>query len=147
MEITSQLVERIAKHEGCRLKAYQDSMGIWTIGFGRNLEALGYSPEEACKMTCTMEEALQWLRQDIEEALKDAESTPEWKYLDTDNRKGVWVEMVFNLGLPKLLKFVGTRAAIRDQDWPRVAKHMLDSLWARQVKGRAKRLANIMVSG
>lgn len=24
----------IKKHEGCRLKAYKDSVGIWTIGYG-----------------------------------------------------------------------------------------------------------------
>lgn len=27
-------VELIKKEEGCRLKAYRDSAGIWTIGFG-----------------------------------------------------------------------------------------------------------------
>ncbi len=73
--------------------------------------------------------------------------TPEWPFLDTDGRKGAWIEMVFNLGWTKLSKFTGTRACIRAQDWKGTSIHMLDSLWARQVKGRARTLASIMERG
>ena len=32
------LIDTIKKHEGCRLDMYKDTVGIWTIGYGHNLE-------------------------------------------------------------------------------------------------------------
>lgn len=141
------LLQRIAHHEGLRLKAYQDTMGIWTIGYGRNLEAMGLSKEEASTKTCNIWEAKEWLKEDVEKAKAVAVQTPEYQYLDTDGRRGVWIEMVFNLGWGKLSKFHATRAAIRAQAWDEAAEHMLQSLWAKQVKGRAVTLAKVMRMG
>jgi lysozyme len=57
------------------------------------------------------------------------------------------VDMLFNLGLPKLLKFKNTLAAIRQGDYERAARGMLNSKWARQVGRRAKELAEMMRTG
>ena len=40
------LLEELVKHEGLRLQVYQDTLGIDTIGIGRNLEDRGISKEE-----------------------------------------------------------------------------------------------------
>ena len=40
--------------EGCRLESYQDSGGIWTIGYGHTS---GIGPG----MVCTQDQAVQWL--------------------------------------------------------------------------------------
>ena len=40
------LGERIKKHEGYRLTPYKDTEGILTVGYGRNLEAVPFSPAE-----------------------------------------------------------------------------------------------------
>jgi lysozyme len=34
MQISNAGISLIKEFEGCRLKAYQDSVGVWTIGFG-----------------------------------------------------------------------------------------------------------------
>ena len=34
MKISDEGIGLIKRFEGCRLKAYQDSVGVWTIGFG-----------------------------------------------------------------------------------------------------------------
>lgn len=34
MEASEVLIEKIKEFEGCRLKAYKDSAGVWTIGYG-----------------------------------------------------------------------------------------------------------------
>lgn len=47
--------------ESCRLEAYQDSVGVWTIGWGHT----GGIQEGD---TCTQEMADQWLQNDIKEA-------------------------------------------------------------------------------
>ena len=41
------LIDQLIKHEGMELKVYKDSLGIETIGIGRNLVDRGVSEEEA----------------------------------------------------------------------------------------------------
>ena len=44
--------------EGVKLKAYQDSKGVWTIGFG-------HTSGVSLGMVCTLQQAEDWLQQDI----------------------------------------------------------------------------------
>ena len=48
--------------EGCRLTAYQDGRGIWTIGYGHTAGVYE-------GMTCTQAQAAQWLFQDVQSAV------------------------------------------------------------------------------
>lgn len=45
--------------EGCKLKAYQDSKGVWTIGYGHT------GREVVAGLTCTQAQADAWLAEDI----------------------------------------------------------------------------------
>ena len=129
----SELLERIKQHEGLRLKPYLDTVNKTTIGYGRNLDANGITQEEAEIM----------LRHDVMLAEAEAGRFSWYRKLD-DRRKGVIVEMIFNLGLPGVLKFKNMIQAIQDDDYKKASNEMLDSKWATQVKGRAITLANIM---
>lgn len=67
-------------------------------------------------------------------------------------RAEVLLNMAFNMGVPTLLTFKNTLAmldaAIRgDGTFAAVGKGMLNSKWARQVKGRATELAKQMETG
>lgn len=44
-------VDFVAKHEGCKLKAYQDQVGVWTIGYGHtyNVDPSDVITEEKAK--------------------------------------------------------------------------------------------------
>lgn len=55
MSTIDQAFALVAKFEGCRLRAYQDIVGVWTIGYG---ETLGVSPG----LVWTQEQADQALR-------------------------------------------------------------------------------------
>ena len=50
----------IQSFESCRLEAYQDTSGIWTIGWGHTA---GVQQGD----TCTQEQADDWFRADLEE--------------------------------------------------------------------------------
>ena len=52
----------------------------------------------------------------------------------------VLVNMLFNLGRPRLTKFKNFNAKLLEGDWAGAAPEGLDSLWARQVGARANRL-------
>ena len=49
--------------EGCKLAAYQDSKGVWTIGYGHTS---GVQQGD----TCTLQQAQGWLQQDIQWAAR-----------------------------------------------------------------------------
>lgn len=133
----SRLLESIERHEGYRDRAYQDTEGVWTIGYGTNLQELQIDEFLARK----------WLLEDVEEAERYARQFPEWSYLDTDARKNVFIEMVYNMGPSRVAGFRNTLAAIRNRDWEEAAVEMLDSKWARQVGRRARTLSELMRSG
>lgn len=47
MQYKNQALELLQEHEGFRQFPYLDSLGIQTIGYGRNLESRGISEPEA----------------------------------------------------------------------------------------------------
>lgn len=131
------LLQQIKQHEGLRLKPYQDSRGILTIGYGRNLEDVGISQEEAEYL----------LQNDIRQAREGAKTLV--KNFDdlSYSRKNVLINMTFNMGLPTIRKFVHMRNAIEREDFVEASRQMLNSHWARQVGSRAEELAEQMRLG
>lgn len=134
---TVELVQMLKRHEGCRLYPYKDSVGVLTIGYGRNLDHRGITQEEA--------EIL--LKNDI-----IAHSTGILKHLPwirglDQVRQDVLYDMAFNLGVQGLLKFKTTLGFIYNGEYDKAADAMLTTKWARQVKGRATELAQMMRTG
>lgn len=126
----NRLRDWLKKDEGKRFKPYKDSRGFLTIGYGRWLEG-GISEDEAELM----------LNNDMRTAYEGAQKAVKSFHLLNDDRQEILVNMVFNLGLSRFKKFKKMLAAIEKGDHKTVPKEMLDSLWAKQVKGRAQRLA------
>ena len=56
----------------------------------------------------------------------------------------ILVNMMFNMGRPRLSKFKNFNTALIDQDWVKASEEMVDSLWYRQVGARAERLVERM---
>ena len=127
------LVAELTRDEGLRLKPYLDTVGKLTIGYGRNLNDVGISEDEAQYL----------LRNDIlaAERFLDA-NLPWWRRLDED-RQRVLCNMAFNLG-PHLLEFHQTLYYVANGDYESAANQMMLSKWAQQVGPRAKRLADRM---
>lgn len=130
--------EQLARDEGFRPHAYQDSVGKLTIGIGRNLDDVGISHEEALVL----------LANDVKCArILLADRLP-WTVTALDEaRKGVLINMCFNMGIFRLLEFKQFLAALQAADYKLAAAQMLDSKWAKQVGGRAQRLAAQIETG
>jgi lysozyme len=132
--------EQLKIDEGCRLNAYQDTVGVWTIGYGHT-EGVGKGDK------ITQAKAEEYLLEDTLEAARNASSLP--VQFDTLNavRQAVLINMAFNLGKARLLGFKRTLYAIAIRDFDNAALYMLQSRWAKQVKDRALRLAKAMKNG
>lgn len=130
------LHESLRIHEGIVLKPYTCPAGYLTIGFGKNLDN-----------GITVKQAYLLLEDDIETAQKELDRCfPGWTQHD-DARQNVMIEMMFNLGAPRLQQFLKMWAAIERHDYKAASDEMLSSKWAKQVGVRAVTLASQMRDG
>lgn len=134
---SNKLSRQLSRHEGRRLKPYYDTVGVLTIGVGRNLDDVGISESEANIL----------LKNDIQDAqIMCLNNVPGFKVLDPV-RQAVCVNMMFNLGCTRFSGFKRMWRALLRHDYEEAARQMLDSKWADQVKGRALELADQMREG
>ncbi len=122
--------------EAWRNFPYEDSVGLTSIGVGRNLEHNGLRDDEIELM----------LENDLQAAELDAYRLDFFADLD-EVRQLVIRDMIFNMGLKRFQGFVNTIAALRAGDYKRAAVQMTDSKWYRQTGRRARRLVKAMASG
>lgn len=128
------LKQQLILHEGLKLTPYRCTADKLTIGVGRNLDDVGITQEEA--------EFL--LDNDILRCCDDLDRNMSWWRDLSETRQRVLVDMVFNLGISRFMKFQNTIDALANGNYKGAAEEMLDSRWAEQVGQRAMRLANAM---
>lgn len=120
--------------------AYKDTMGHLTIGVGHLIDKRqgGSLPDHII-------DAL--LDHDIEMAMQDLDrNTPWWRNLPEGPKRGL-VNMAFNLGWPRLSRFVKMLAALKDGRWEDAKAEAIDSDWYGQVGARGARVANLLAQG
>lgn len=137
--------DQIRKHlvldEGLKLSAYQDSLGYWTIGVGRLIDA-----RKGGGITAL--EAYDLLDHDLDTAIVGLVSRYPWVDQIDPVRQAVLVELAFNMGHATLASFVSTLAAFQRQDWLDVSRGLRQSRWYTQVqKSRSTRLLNMVLTG
>lgn len=131
------LAAELSVDEDRRAHIYLDTEGKWTGGVGRNLSDRPFSEDEIDLM----------LKNDIAIAVAELDrALPWWRSL-TDARQNVLANMCFNLGITRLRGFKKTLQLVKAGRYDAAAMEMLDSKWAKQVKGRATRLAEMMRKG
>ena len=148
---SSALIDDLKRHEGFRRFPYKDTEGIWTVGYGWNLEAnppaTGHDTMHIFRFGVTEDEAeLDLQRRAADAQAECARVFAFWPHLDRV-RRDVLANMCFNMGLSRLLDFRRTLAHIEAGAYESAAREMLDSRWATQVKGRATELAARMRTG
>jgi lysozyme len=134
----SKLEDQLIAHEGMVLDIYKDTVGIWTIGVGRNLEHVGLRSEA---------EARYLLRSDIVAIRAELEQALPWIGDLDEVRQRVLLDMAFNMGVAGLMKFTKTLRFIADGHHGAASQEMLRSRWADQVNQRARTLSRMMATG
>ena len=133
--------DRIKKHEGYRDIIYTDSLGYKTIGYGHLVIEDGFIPG----VQYSKKELEEVFEKDFAIAVQGANKLLGNFDID-DDAFGVVVEMCFQLGFPRVLKFKFFLAALQKQDYEKAAEEMLLSKWHEQTPARCQELSNIMRS-
>lgn len=95
------MLSLIKRWEGCKLKAYQDGGGVWTIGYGTT-----FYPQDGSKVkegdTCTQGQADNWLQIHVNNLVFEILHLV--KPTLNENQLGALVCFVYNIGIDAFKK-------------------------------------------
>lgn len=140
MSLMDNLKRQLTGDEDKRKYVYKDSMGFLTIGIGRLVDDR--------KGVGLRESEIQFMfDNDVRDRMEQlTRRFPPFANLD-DARKGVLLNMAFQLGVEGLLGFRTTLRLVSEGKYTEASVQMMKSLWARQTPERAKRMAEQMKTG
>jgi GH24 family phage-related lysozyme (muramidase) len=143
------LQAELIEDEGWRTHPYKDTLGIWTGGIGRNLEAHGASWQDITawlKVGITDQVITGWYNNDVNAAVTCCrEIFPSYDSLP-DNVQRTLVNMAFDL-MYELKDWHHLQSAIAAKDWQAAALSIMGSKFAHQAPLRGGRLAARMIKG
>ena len=140
MDLHTLQQEIIQEEGGIILKPYQDHLGYWTIGAGHLIRD---NEKQELMQPITYQRGLELFLKDFNVSKKDMETFTEGMSID-DNAKECVLHMVFQLGLPRLNKFIKFKNCLSENDIEGAMVEMKDSLWYRQTTNRANRIIDKM---
>jgi lysozyme len=139
--VITNLSQQLERDEERRRSVYPDSLGYWTIGIGICVDS---------RVGCGLhDEEIDFIfenRQKKNSAALAAELP--WTQTLDEARRGVLLNMSFQLGIHGLLEFHQFLAALEARNYAAAASAMLDSKWAKHDSpARAERLAKQILTG
>ncbi len=137
-------IERVQKQleidEGVVYEIYTDHLGYPTFGIGHLITKNDPEFEEPVGTPVSKERVDSVFAIDIKIAEDECcVLYPFWEELPEEVQE-ILVNMMFNLGRPRLSKFKNMKRALDNGNWQLAAAEGEDSLWYRQVTNRAERL-------
>ena len=142
--LTDQIKEDLVRHEGYVTEIYLCSEGYPTFGIGHMVTEQDMEYSWPVGTPVTDERILQVFHDDCEVAVEDVKCIVDDLLDHPDRVIRVLVNMVFNLGRPRLSKFKHMLAAVNAKDYNLAADEMINSKWYRQVKTRGVELVEMM---
>ena len=133
MYISKIAFEKIKEFEGCRLQAYQDAAGVWTIGYGHT-----YNVRQGD--TISQWYADDMLKEDIENVERQLMALNDSEVLDmTPQQLDAVVSFVFNLGIKRWQYSTLRRLIMYGRP-----KEVIQKEWMRWVFAGGKRLPGLV---
>ena len=141
-----QLRKELELDEGCKHETYLCSQNVVTGGIGHMITEWDDEKSLEVGVEIPDEQVKAWFNKDIETVLSDCELLyDDFDYLP-EEAKLIISNMMFNIGFPKMKKFVGMKAGVDARDWNKAADEMIDSNYYKQLPNRAGRLVKRMRS-
>ena len=142
--ITDNLKAQIKADEGVVYEIYNDHLGYATFGVGHLIKES--DPEIHLEVGSLIPKARvdACLIEDLQTAVVECRVLYPWFMGAPQEVKEILINMMFNMGRPRLSKFKNFNRELEHQDWIQAAVEGRDSLWHRQVTKRAERLMTRM---
>lgn len=142
--ITDNLINQIKADEGVVYEIYNDHLGYATFGVGHLIKSTDPEVHLEVGSLVTKERVDACLVEDLQTAVVECRVLYPWFMSAPQETKEILINMMFNMGRPRLSKFKNFNRELEHQDWRQAAVEGRDSLWYRQVTKRAERLMTRM---
>lgn len=148
------LRDQLIIDEGVKYRIYFDTKGRATMGIGHLITrkdpeyyyAQDLSLKRVIRVAISKERVEELFKEDIEICLGDCRKVfPKFDKMKEELQL-IIANMMFNLGITKFKKFDDLIEAINKKNYSKAMDEMKDSLWYKEVKGRANRLVKEMNS-
>ena len=139
-----QLREELKEDEGCKYEIYLDHLGLPTHGIGHLITEWDEEYEKPVGTPVSEERVNNCFQTDVHGTVEECK-----KLFDNfddlpEEVQLILCNMMFNMGRPRLSKFLKLNDAIANENWLEASIQMEDSRWHKQVTNRANRLIKRM---
>lgn len=111
LRISKRGIDLIKEFEGCQLKAYRDSVGVWTIGWGTTNADRAVTGEKIFRgLRIRQETADKWLEDSVNHKYSPKVSKYDANYHWNQNEFDALVSFAYNVGSIDQLTAYGTRS-------------------------------------
>ena len=146
-EARNRVFEQLKIDEGVVYEIYLDHLGYPTLGVGHLILEGDLEHGQNVGTKVSEERVKTLFALDLNTAISECEVLYDdcWDKFPEEVQE-ILVNMLFNMGRPRLSKFKKMNAALREGDWKTASVEGQDSLWYRQVGNRANRLMSRLES-
>ena len=140
------LRDELKVDEGVKYEIYLDHLSLPTLGVGHLIKDT--DPESGLPVGTKIEEERvnELFDEDIQVTIQECK----YLYNDFDDlpeeAQRIIANMMFNLGRPRLSRFLKMKQHVDNRDFVSASEEMKDSRWYRQVTNRAQRLCDRMAN-
>ena len=139
------IMSMIARHEGKKLKPYQDSLGLWTVGVG-HLIGDGKSLPADMNRQFSEEEVDAMFAEDYKHHKSAAMKIPGYNNLNESGQAAL-IDLTFNMGPAWYKKWPNFTKSLEEGDIEGAAKNLEQSKWYSQVGNRAPEIVGLLKKG
>ena len=140
----AKLREELEYDEGVKYEIYDDHLGYPTFGIGHLVRSSDPEYNQPVGTPVSEDRVAEAFNNDIAVTISDCKKLyDDFEELPEEAQR-IIANMLFNVGLPRLSKFVGMKRGVDTRDWNAAADEMVDSRWYDQVTNRADRLVERM---
>ena len=141
-----QLKTELIEDEGVKYEIYLDHLGYKTFGIGHLCKAT--DPENDFEVGTEVSEKRvnECFLKDVEKVIEDCTILYDEFFTLPDEAQLIIANMMFNLGRPRLSRFLKMKKHVDNRDFKSASFEMKNSKWYMQVTQRAQRLCERMES-
>ena len=140
-ESKKNVMSQLMIDEGVVYEVYLDHLGLPTVGIGHLILESDQEHGMEVGTSVSVERCEELFMRDLDIAIRECVVLygDDWDGFPEEVQE-VLVNMLFNMGRPRLTKFKKMNAAIAKGDWKTASVEGRDSRWYNQVGNRAERL-------
>ena len=141
----TEVYNQLVVDEGVKYEIYKDHLGYPTLGVGHLITEFDEEKDMPIGTSISEKTVIACFEKDLDVAINECRILYDPYFQDFPGEvQEILVNMMFNMGRPRLSQFRNFRIALERSNWKEAAAEGRNSRWYKQVTNRAERLMTRM---